>query len=382
MWKSLVLRYFWWKQIQRSSWVFLGRFVHVKHVDFSIISVANLQRPWSIPLHTSSAWPGRVENGTKVLLKKLWRNMQNETPQKIHRKPRKKKKKTDFESHETHDKKTRWKFRRANINPTFPSLPTLWERPSLTVFVFGSLFDASVGIFGSWEPSTGTNHQEKIHGCSWKKKDKTKKYPSFFIFFHWTPNIFEHYQKNTCNFLMLINLTPRDRRSRGATFHTATSWRQKYIQPGTPKIWNHPIETTIYKCLFQVQRISKSKIAFMDSNWYFSIQGIQVLLFCYINYLRSFTLWRQKKHIFFSILHVSSTSVLQSYHRLHLQSLLWTSLFGSSPFLFLLLARPPAPRRTSLDPFVDVETSEPPGRISFVQCGFYDIKILGQRLQH
>ena len=33
---------------------------------------------------------------------------------------------------------------------------------------------------------------------------------------------------------------------------------------------------------------------------------------------------------------------------LHLQSLLWTSLFGSSPFLFLLPARPP--RRTSLDP--------------------------------
>ena len=98
--------------------------------------------------------------------------MEKETPQKIsknHRKPRKKKK-LILNPMKRMTKKKRWKFHRANINPTFPSLPMLWERPSLTVFVFGSLFDASVLVVlrRLWQLRTFKRNQPSRKDA-WKK---------------------------------------------------------------------------------------------------------------------------------------------------------------------------------------------------------------------
>ena len=371
----LVLRYFWWKQIQRSSWVFLGRFVHVKHVDFYYLSCKPpevLEHSAFIPLLPDQVVLKMGQSFCWRNFEETWKRKHRKKYQKIIEKPGKKK--LILNPMKRMTKKNDGNFTEPTSTRLSPlclrsGSVLLWQSSSSARSLMPQ-FSWCYGVFGSWEPLRGTNHQEKMHG---KKLENCpisyKMYPCF------------------CFMNIQYLRTPSDRRSRGATLHTATSWRQNtYIQPGTPtfvaRIWTHPIETTIYKCLFQVLRMSKSKIAFMDSNWYFSIQGIQVLLFCYINYLRSFTLWRQKNTFFSQSFMFHPHQFYRVITGLHLQNLLLTSLFGSSPFLFLLLARPPAPRRTSLDPFVDVETSEPPGRISFIQCGFYDIKILGQRLQH
>ena len=151
-----------------------------------------------------------------------------------------------------------------NINPTFPSLPTLWERPSLTVFVFGSLFDASVLVVlrHLWQLRT-FNRNQPSRMDSWKKLENSpilsKMYPCLF---HEHPTSSSIIQATGGPEALRFTLRRPDDRN-------ISNLKLQHLlqQP----CFMQRFGIIQLKWLFQVQ-IYKYKIAFMDSNWSFSTQ--------------------------------------------------------------------------------------------------------------
>ncbi len=119
-------------------------------------------------------------------------------------------------------------------------------------------------------------------------------------------------------------------------------------------------------CLFQVQ-IYKSKIAFMDSNWSFSTQRKNPSCFIHVSFNVRCTGCTCRTCFWLRLLDLRL--VKPTWQK-------WSLLrFFFLPGLFFFFFLQGHLNRDIFGTW-DVEMSEPPGRISFVQCSFYDVKIL------